>query len=765
MKSRIYTYILITVFAFSASAAGQENERMYKPDFFPFSVWYSGGKARAPMLSEITPESRGEWLKDLKEIKSLGFNTVRTWVEWAKCEPEPGVFDFSNLHLLFELAREVGLKVFIQYYVDSAPDWVGKANPHAMFETQSGLKIQSQAAPGYCTDNGEVRELVLRFYNETARIASQYDNFYGYDLWSEPHIINWATIDYVPNVQFCFCPGTRERFRNWLREKYGTLEELNRGWYRNFENWSDVDPPRFSTILSYTDFIDWKTFIYEKLVEDLSMRYDAVRAGDEKHVITSHAVGASLFQSPYVGAGATDDFLMADPVDFYGVSIYPKHNHPDRHWSLTTLRVVMDFTRSANRKKGGWYVGELQAGKGTIGLLISDPVTQDDHRIWAWSAIAKGAKAVNIYAYYPMSSGYESGGYGLVNLDGSLTERARHAGGIARTVSEHQDLFIGSTPIKAEVAIVYNPLSQMVGGLQRRDYPAAHTNSLIGYFRFFADQNVPVDFIHRQDLEEGDVSQYKLIIIPWPLMFTREAANGVKSFVERGGYVVAEARLAWNDERGYAADVIPGSGLSEVFGVREGDIWMRENVSLKIRKSSHPAVSGMHDGDELKGNLYAKSIEPLDGRTVHILAELESGEPAITSSRYGRGEAMLVGSYLGMAGHPEPVETNDRFYLSLLEWANIDRPFTTSHDGNRDHPVEVRLQENKDGYLLFIINHNDEEENVTVDLNVAKSGIYAARELITGVSSDISASLHSLSLVSSVASKHVQVWTITHTRK
>ena len=50
-----------------------------KPDFLPISVWYSGGKARAPMLSEITPNSRDEWKRDLEQIKALGFNTVRTW--------------------------------------------------------------------------------------------------------------------------------------------------------------------------------------------------------------------------------------------------------------------------------------------------------------------------------------------------------------------------------------------------------------------------------------------------------------------------------------------------------------------------------------------------------------------------------------------------------------------------------------------------------------------------------------------------------------
>jgi beta-galactosidase len=737
----------------------------YQTDFFPFSVWYSGGTARAPMLSEITPESRGAWRKDLEQIKSLGFNTVRTWVEWAKCEPKPGEYNFENLKLLFELAQEVGLKVFIQYYVDSAPDWVAQSFPHGLFETQSGVKVIPQAAPGACTDNDDVREAVLKFYSETAKIASQYPNFYGYDLWSEPHIINWASIDYVPNVQFCFCPGTRARFREWLKEKYPTLDDLNRAWYRNFDDWNNVDPPRFSTILSYTDFIDWKMFIYDKLVGDLKMRYDAVKSADPNHVVTSHAVGASLFQSPYVGAGATDDFLMSKPVDFYGVSIYPKHNHPDRHWSLTTLRVVMDFTRSANRKKDGWYVGELQAGKGTIGLLISDPVTPRDHRIWVWSAIAKGAKAINIYAYYPMSSGYESGGYGLINLDGSVTERAEHAGSIARIVNENQKLFIESLPAKAEIAIVYNPLSQMVGGLQRRDYPAAHTNSLIGYYRAFADHNIPADFIHRDDLERHDLDQYKLVIIPWPVMFTQKAADGVAAYVRNGGYVLAEARLAWNDDRGYAADDIPGLGLSEVFGVREGDIWMKEEVLLRITDASHPAAQGLTEGENLKGNLYAMSVEPLEGRPVSVIAELENGLPAVVASRYGNGETMLVGSFLGMAGHPEPVEANDRFYLGLLDWAGIIRPFTSSHDGKTANPVEIRLQENPNGYVLYVINHSSDTENVSVSLRVNENGLFNLTELTSAQSKEITAQNNSLKLTSSVVSGHVQVWSITHMRR
>ncbi|MHB1673403.1 MAG: hypothetical protein ACYCSP_04055 [Acidobacteriaceae bacterium] len=42
-----------------------------------------------------------------------------------------------------------------------------------------------------------------------------------------------------------------------------------------------------------------------------------------------------------------------------------------------------------------------------------------------------------MYAWYPMSSGYESGGYGLVNLDGSITDRAKTAGAVARAVERN----------------------------------------------------------------------------------------------------------------------------------------------------------------------------------------------------------------------------------------------------------------------------------------------------------------------------------------
>ncbi|MGH7529835.1 MAG: beta-galactosidase [Gemmatimonadales bacterium] len=732
-----------------------------RPDFFPFAVWYSGGTARAPMLSALTPASRDTWRRDLEQIKALGFNAVRTWVEWAHAEPRPGEYRLDNLRLLLELAREVGLRVIIQMYVDAAPDWVGKRFPQARFVTQGGVAVPSQVAPGFCTDNPEIRELVHNLYTAVARLAAGFESVYGWDLWSEPHIINWANIDYVANPQFCYCDATQARFRGWLRRKYGTLEALNGAWHRGFAAWDDVAPPRFSTILSYTDYIDWKTFIYDRLAEDLAARYAAVRAGGARHVITSHAAISSLLTSPHLGAGASDDFRMADQVDFYGVSIYPKHNRPETHWPDWRLMAVMDFQRSANRGNGGWYVGELQAGDGTIALLKSDPVTAGDHRVWVWSAIATGARAINVYAFYPMSSGYESGGYGLINLDGTLTDRAVSAGRIARVVDANHALLLSARPVPARIAIVYNPLAQMVGGAQRRqDYPEAHQNSLIGYYRVFAEHNIPVDFIHRQELERGDVSRYALLIVPYPVMLTQAAAAGLRRFVAGGGYAVAEARLAWNDERGFAAPIIPGAGLHEVFGVRERRVWMRPAVDLTIADGGHVLTAGLAGGGRaLRGALYASTVDLLSD-SARVLATFD-GEPAVVASRYGRGRTLFIGSYLGWGNHPEQQRENTEFIRRLADWAGIEKPVATSADGAPGAALVARLHESErgGGSLLFLINHDSTARDVVVTVRLP-SGSYALTELVSDRGRAATARSGALRLETRVGGRDAQVWSI-----
>ena len=144
-------------------------------------------------------------------------------------------------------------------------------------------------------------------------------------------------------------------------------------------NWDQVEPSRMSTILSYTDYIDWKTFIVDKLGEDLRDRYQAVKQVAPSTIVTSHAAGVGLFASPHHWEGQADDWTMAGQVDFYGTSFYPKHSaFVDR--DVPWRAALLDFTRSFGYDEGrqGFWVGELQGGFGTIAVNVSPTVTASD---------------------------------------------------------------------------------------------------------------------------------------------------------------------------------------------------------------------------------------------------------------------------------------------------------------------------------------------------------------------------------------------------
>jgi beta-galactosidase len=144
-------------------------------------VWYGGGKVRAPMLERLDASSSQRWGNDLDQIKGDGFNTVKTWVDWATAEPRPGEYNFANLDLLLRLAQQRGIRVIVQVYLDSAPDWVGQRYPDASFVDRSGAVIRSQAAPGYCIDHRGVRSEIVRFLQALSRDAKQSPALYGWD--------------------------------------------------------------------------------------------------------------------------------------------------------------------------------------------------------------------------------------------------------------------------------------------------------------------------------------------------------------------------------------------------------------------------------------------------------------------------------------------------------------------------------------------------------------------------------------------------------
>ncbi len=683
--------------------------------FYPAAVWYGGGKARAPMLEKLDSTSAQRWGADLDQIKADGFNTVKTWIDWQTGEPKRAEFNFDNLNLLMRLAQDRGLRVIVQIYLDSAPDWVGRLYPSGRFVDSSGAVITSQSAPGFSIDDPGVRSEALAFLRALSQDANRFSALYGWDAWSEPHLINWAEFPYLSNPEFGFNPATQERFRKWLQEKYKTLDQLDAAWYRTYTNWNQVEAPRFPTILSYTDYIDWRRFIDEKLAADLALRVSAIRTADKTHPITSHSDAPSLFTSPTDGYGEPDDFRMSAQADFYGTSMYPMHSESVHPWSSGMLDTALDFSRSAGHSfDKGFWIGELQAGQGATGMRIADPVTPQDETFWIWQAVAHGAREFAVYAWYPMSSGFESNGYGLINLDGTLTDRARAAGRTAAAIGRHASSLLNATPAPAQIAILYNRLSYMVGGSQPTlsRLERAPIDSAMGVHRAFAEEQIAVDFVSTQDVAGGKLGQYKILFVPFPVMLSSDVADGITRFVEHGGYAVAGARLAWNNERGFASTVIPGIGLDKVFGARETVIRPVDHAQMIIGPSL--GLPGLTDGERVSGAAFEEDLEPYPG--AQVLARFEDGKPAVIENSFGKGKTILIGSFTPLAYDEHPDAVTRDFLVSLAKLAGV--PSEVEVSGSGQLQIEVRRLVSAQEQIVFAFNESKDPADAAVSLSV-----------------------------------------------
>ena len=701
--------LLISAALVALSAAPSAAQR--REPFVPIGVWYGGGTVRAPMIARDPAEQREAWKRDLGQIRRLGFNSIKTWVDWATTEPRRGEYRFEAFDQLLTLADEAGLRVIVQLYTDSAPEWLGRRYADASFVTADGVRVGSQAAPGYCLDHPGVRADMTAFIGAVAARAAAHRSFHAIDVWSEPHVVNWVWFN-AP-VEFCWCPYTQRRFREWLKGKYGSLDALNRAWYRTFESWDEPEAPRYGTILSYTDLLDWKTFVAVKLREDLKMKADASAARGTR-AVSSHSDAPAVMLSPLSGFGNPDDWWMSGAVDHYGTSIYPKHAAAATPWSPVRLTSALDGIRSAAGDRG-WWIGELQAGQGATGVRVAAPVTAADLRLWGWTVLSRGARAISYYAWYPMSSGYESNGYGMIALDGTITDRARAAGEFAGIISRNAALFAPLRPRASKVAVLYNRMSYLAGGNTVAPGTTVR-NSMIGFYRAMFERNIQTDFVHPDEIVSGGAGKYDAIFLGYPVMLARAVADALKAYVRSGGTLISEARPAWNDERGVANERIPGAGLDELFGARESLLQSGDSLPIVAERDLEGPLAAMA-GQTFAGTGFAEHLE-VTGKGARVIARFpgdggSAGDPAVVMSQAGNGHAILIGSFLAAAfeADPEKARASGDFLAALVALAGVGPDVRI--DGGRG-AVETRFLESADAVLLIGINHSASPQKVTM---------------------------------------------------
>jgi beta-galactosidase len=177
---------------------------------------------------EAWPES--QWERDIANIKHLGFEYIHlAEFAWAFMEPSEGNFQFAWLDRVVALAQRNGLKVVLCTPSATPPVWLTRAHPEILMINADGHRMDHGSR-----EHADWSSPVYRQYVE--RIDAKMAEHYG----ANPTVIGWQIDNELSHYGsgVSFAPPSQLKFRNWLREKYGTIDKLNADWGNAF--WSQM---------------------------------------------------------------------------------------------------------------------------------------------------------------------------------------------------------------------------------------------------------------------------------------------------------------------------------------------------------------------------------------------------------------------------------------------------------------------------------------------------------------------------------------------
>ncbi|MBO5275017.1 MAG: beta-galactosidase [Clostridia bacterium] len=581
-------------------------------------------------LRGFTPE-RDQWERDMENMKKIGFNTIRAWLVWNAVERREGEIDYDYIEQFLTCAKQYELQVGLLFHLHACPAWAIEKFSKYFYVSEDNLPFEpavrpntpSGGWPGLCFDNEEVREMEHRFISGVIAETKKHDNVAFYEPMNEPH--QW--VDYMKNPAgiFCYCPASVRKFRIWLQKKYGDIEALNNAWGYFYDSFDEVRPPRWTS--SYSDYIDFRQFTVDNIVEEIRYRSDIIRSCDNKPVI-AHAWGGGAVTCSQLGGMAFDDWKNAEIFDKWGYSAFPRSAD-----DCCMLGFGCNAARSAAGGKEYWQ-SELTAG--ITGSIFEQSGRIDDNTYDKFSleSIRHGAVGLLYWQYRKERIGAEIGGFSLTDYDGGPTNLTRKAEALGRMLREHGDMLTEGSMKPAEVGLVFSIRSYFADwAIAKKGGNKAAVDSLSGYYRMFWEENIPIDIIHEEYAE--NLSRYKLIILPNAAAISPRLADKLKEYISNGGVLLSEQLFGIFEESFKLSYHVPGFGYDEIFGVREHDLHPRKTVTLTDGEKDY----------HFKGNRYAEKFCDVTGEGLYFY---EDGTPAIVSKAYGSGKAMITGINLGL---------------------------------------------------------------------------------------------------------------------
>ncbi len=629
---------------------------------------------------------------DFGVLKQLGFTMIKIQEVWANDEPREGAIDLSNVSRVVSDARQNGLRVYFGVTMENAPAWLWKKYPDANMVYETGeahndptpYVLPADGKPGPCWDHPGARAAAIRFIETVGKEIGKYNNIEVWNVWQE--IGFWP--ERAGHLGFCFCKYTLPEFRKWLQARYKSLEELNEAWKSAYGDWEEVEPPRFSPQVPPT--IDWRYFMDDVyLTKVLQWKGDAFRRSDPLHrPILAHV------SSPEIGSTAA--WRYGEVLDIFGSSCYPAWGGFEKwdagapaagkpvpkfnglyHELWENVLMKYDYVRST-KPNGNIWNAELQGGPITEGLNRRRVPDAADIRRWVLGCVSTGARGICFWNHRPEIFWQEGYGFSLLDWGSDSTPRAEEAGRVARALNANAELFArGEHPPPAVALVMNEDLFHFArGSVSNVSEHLLYT--IRGIWKMLWEEGIPAGFVEAQAIP-ADVSQYKAVILPFPIALGSKIIEALSAYTRSGGTVISEACPGRFSElgMGFEGDMAPG--VAELFGVRSKRVTLigEPNGGSKWTGTMRTygdyleyrdlAGKGSFTGFSVFPAYYLQTLAP---RTA-IPVLTWSDEVAGTVNSLGQGHAYLIGTLLGHATLAYGDRRNAAFVAAVLKRAGV----------------------------------------------------------------------------------------------
>ncbi|MDD5803192.1 MAG: beta-galactosidase, partial [Clostridia bacterium] len=380
--------------------------------------------------------------KDVEMLKESGCNVVSLGIfSWSTLEPEEGVFHFEWLKEIIDRLYKNGISTILATPSGARPIWMAQKYPEVLRVDETRHRNLFGFRHNHCYTSPVYREKVHIINKKLAQEVAVHP---GVILW---HISN----EYGGE---CHCPLCQEAFRKWLKEKYGTIENLNDRWCTTFwshtyQSFEQIESPstRGETQLHALN-LDWKRFVTHQTADFLRHEITAVREGGSQLPTTANLM--HYF-------GGLDYFKLAKEIDVVSWDTYPTWHKEALIDTAYDNGMCHDLTRSLKRGKPFLQMESCPTSTNWQGVSkLKKP-----GMLFAQSmqAIAHGCDGA-LYFQIRQSRGASEKFHGAVidHYGGNNTRVFKEVSEVGKSLKQLKELT--GTIVKSQVAMIYDWDSQ-----------------------------------------------------------------------------------------------------------------------------------------------------------------------------------------------------------------------------------------------------------------------------------------------------------------